>query len=43
MCEKWPEQGRRMRQVVSLKTAEQLIRSEGLLDCLQHFERDFLA
>jgi 8-oxo-dGTP pyrophosphatase MutT (NUDIX family) len=41
MCEKWPEQGRRMRKVVSLKTAEQLISSEGLLACLQHFERDF--
>ena len=41
ILEKWPEDYRRKRKIVSFDKAEELMDSKALISCLRHFKRDF--
>lgn len=42
LSKKWKEDYRRERKVLSIAKAKKLITSDGLMDCLEKFERDFV-
>lgn len=41
VCKTWKEDCRRKRKILTFKEAKKLILSDGLLKCLEKFERDF--